>query len=407
MNGTELNIHIHEKYRYPSTSTEKLITWIMSKLVGKGIVGLKFRDKTVYVGNGDYICTITPPNLSDLISIIFNAEYRVPFYYTKGRWNCESGKLYELLKVLLSQEPSILNFIHRKFSNNIFRDKIVYRLFPMKVKENIADHYNTHPDFMKLILGDSLAYTCAFFDENHKTLYEAQNNKINKVIERISLSSSNNVLDLGCGWGQIAEIIANNVGCSITGINITPGQIQFADSVKSNLTRFINTDYLLFEPEITFDKAYSIGMLEHIGKNKHNEYFKKLKSLVKIGGKALVHCIVRKEDGSTNSWIDDVVFPGSYIPKASEVIEAIEKSGLTTLQVYSHKSENYYKTLLCWEQNFRDNYDQLLKIMRRNTDAESASTIMRIWEFYLVGSKLVFDPTHGYCYNMQFVLENY
>ena len=189
---------------------------------------------------------------------------------------------------------------------------------------------------------------------------------LNKVIERLSLSSSDNVLDLGCGWGQIAEIIANDIGCPITGVNITPGQIQFAESVKSKLTKFINCDYMKFEPETTFDKIYSIGMLEHVGKNKHNEYFTKLKSLVKISGTALIHCIVRKEDGSTNSWIDDVVFPGSYVPKASEVMEAIEKSGLTTLQVYSHKSENYYKTLLCWEQNFRNNYNQLLEIMRRN-----------------------------------------
>ena len=179
MNSTELNINIHENYRYPSASTESLITWVMSKVVSKGVVGLKFRCKTVYVGKGNYVCTITPPNLTDLLSIILNANYRVPSYYTKGRWNCEHGKLYEFLRILLSQEPSALNFIHRKFSKNIFRDQIVYRLFPMKVKENIADHYNTNPDFMKIILGDSLTYTCAFFDGNHKTLHDAQNNKIN------------------------------------------------------------------------------------------------------------------------------------------------------------------------------------------------------------------------------------
>jgi cyclopropane-fatty-acyl-phospholipid synthase len=394
-------------YRYPAKWTKHLITMLFATSVKEGVLGLQFEDEIVEIGSGQYVCTIAPPSLLRFLTLLIKPDYRIPSYFTKGLWCCEKGKLYDFLELLIIQKHSPLHSWFRLFERYPIRDQIVYRLFPLKVKENIASHYNTSPEFMKLILGERLEYTCAFFDEHHATLEAAQDNKINCVIDRLELTSEHRVLDMGCGWGQIAESVVKKVGARVTGINLSKNQIEFARSRRSSdLLDFILTDYERFVSEDKFHRVYSIGMLEHVGRGFLGNYFKKLSTLLAPEGRALVHCIVRRQRGSTNSWIDNEVFPGAYIPELSDIIRHIDRSGLCIEQIFTHDKNNYFRTLSAWTENFYRNESRLKNIMSRNMPDSDVEVVMRIWEFYLHGSRLVFSNATGYCYNVQILVKH-
>lgn len=398
-------IAVSEAYRYPSDRAKRLITRLFASSITRGRIGLQFADEIVEVGSGDYVCTIAPPTLSRFVAMLIKPDYRLPAYFTKGFWCCEPGRLYALLELLTTQPRSPLNGWFQLFNANPIRDGIVYKLFPLKVKRNIAEHYNTSPDFMKLILGDKLEYTCAFFDAQHQSLSAAQEHKIDLVIERLGILSEHSVLDLGCGWGQLAESVAAKSDARVTGINLSPRQVAYArEHSSSSRVQFVLTDYEGYQPSHPFDRVYSIGMLEHVGRGLLDSYFKKITDVMTADGLALVHCIVRRRHVSTNSWIDRDVFPGAYIPQLSEVTEYIERSGLEIVQVYTHDRTNYYKTLLAWTENFYRNRRELEAVLAKLIAPHDVQVVMKLWEFYLCGSRLAFKKANGECYNVQIVL---
>lgn len=391
-------------YKPPAKFAEPIIAWLFGKSIKRGRVALQFATGTVEVGSGDRICTIAPPSFRRFLWMMLRPDYRLPSHYTYGYWCCEEGKLYDFLELLTAQNGSPLHWWFRLWNRSPVRDQLIYRLFPIKVKERIAQHYNTNPEFMRLILGKHLEYTCAFFEGPEDSLNDAQSRKINAIIERLSVNDGDTVMDLGCGWGQIAEAVFSKTGARVAGVNITPSQIYHARRHASDGTTFVLNDYEAFRPTERFSKLYSIGMVEHIGWGKLDAYFTKISEFLKDDGAALVHCIVRTQEGSTNSWIDREVFPGAYIPELSEVIKSIDRSPLHIETVYTHERSNYFRTLRAWTENLYTNWDCLVDIIQRDVSERDAQEIMRIWEFYLNGSQLVFNKYTGYCYNVQIVL---
>ncbi len=391
-------------YKPPSKIAQPIITWLFRKSIKQGRLALQFPTETIEVGSGQLVCTIAPPSFFRFLWMMLKPDYRLPSHYTYGYWCCQDGKLYEFLELLTVQLGSPMHWWFRLWNRSPLRDHIVYKLFPLKVKEHIAGHYNTNPAFMRLILGKHLEYTCAFFDADDESLDEAQARKIHTVIDRLGLGDNDNVLDMGCGWGQIAETVSAKTGARVTGLNITPNQISYAQSQSSAGTTFVLGDYEAFVPDEEFTKIYSIGMVEHIGRGKLDNYFQKISECLSEDGMALVHCIVRTKEGSTNSWIDREVFPGAYIPELSEVIKSIDHSPLRIEAVYTHDRSNYFHTLSAWTENLYTNWDGLFGILQKEVSEQDAQLIMRIWEFYLSGSQLVFNNTNGYCYNVQIAL---
>lgn len=297
-------------YKYPCKISKPLLIWFFRKSIKKGALKLQFADEIIEVGSGAPICTIAPPSISRFFLMLLKPDYRLPSYYTKGYWCCEQNKLFDFLKLLIDQENSLFIRWFNLFNRNPIRDHVTYKLFPIIVKRSIANHYNTSPEFMKLILGKHLEYTCAFYDKMDVSLNNAQINKINKVIDRLDINRNDRVLDIGCGWGEIAKSISLKTGANVTGVNLTKNQVDYANSEKIGQTSFILSDYELYHPNERFDKVYSIGMLEHIGHGRIAVFLDHISRLLEPGGKALVHSIVRKTKGSTNSWIDREVFPG-------------------------------------------------------------------------------------------------
>lgn len=405
MNLSDSSLGLPKKYRYPGLISEKLLGLIFQKSGINGELIVQFSHDSQSFGNGLPSAKIWPPTFFRLMHLLSRADYNIGDFYKKGYWYCSSENLYDVLKILSASDRSMFALIFRFFRGaNFFRDILLYSLFPHRVRSNISLHYDTDPEFMRLILGSGLIYTCAFFENDGSTLEEAQRRKIDLVGKRLDLRPNEMVLDLGCGWGAAASILSQEYGCHITGISIAKGQIEYARINSSSNTKFIHSDYVYFAPNQQFDKVYSIGMLEHIGKYKHHQFFSKIREILKNDGVALVHSIVRDRPGITNSWIDKEIFPGAYIPSLSEILASVEKSGLVVVNIFAHSSENYFKTLREWHNRFIENKNSLRQIMKRDLSDEEAEEVIRTWEFYLCGSRLPFDKEREVCKNFQIIL---
>src|ERR1051325_4827685 len=295
-------------YISPGSLSRRVIPALIREALGRGRLTLRFKDADISVGNGPYVCTIEPPSLFRFIRLMARPDLNVPRFYVRGYWNCEMFKLYDFLFLILGNEKSIIRrYFELLNNNNLIRDNVLYKLFPMYVNRNTALHYSSNVDFMRIILGDTLLYTCAFFDSQNNTLDLAQRNKVLLVGTRLELNRDDQVLELGSGWGNAAEILSGHFGCHITGINLTRKQVEYAQSRRIHDTKFECSSFSDFSPPRTYDKIYSIGMLEHIGKGNHGGFFIKIRRLLSDTGLAFIHCIVREERGSTNAWIDRTI----------------------------------------------------------------------------------------------------
>ncbi len=128
-------------------------------------------------------------------------------------------------------------------------------------------------------------------------------------------------------------------------------------------------------------------MFEHVGKSQFVEYFRAIKSMLKSGGAALVHSIVRPHKGTTSPWVDRYVFPGGYIPMVSEIVASATKAGLRlTAEPFIHDSFHYANTLRHWRRRFNASYPSL-------DHSRYDARFKRLWNFYLAGSEAAFEAT--------------
>ena len=351
------------------------------------------------------------PGVYDTARILLSPNLSIGETYVEERWTVQPERLYDFLYLIRSQEKSklqhwfvFLNYFHP------FRDALKQRIFPIRSTRAVADHYNTNPSFMSLILGPSLSYTCAFFQEADASLEQAQDTKLDYIRQRISLKSGMTVLELGCGWGSSAFPLAERYQCRVTGITISNAQVEFCNARRSKSSardrlRFLYADYVSYTPSSRFDRVVSLGMLEHVGKYQYTRFFDKIAEFLTDIGVALIHGMVEEEELSPDAWIDRYIFPGGYIPTISEVVAAIEESDCQLVALYTHDKANYFKTLQYWKSNLFRNRQQCENVLRDSGVApDDVRTVIRIWEYFLSGSQIAFSPRYGRCRVAHFVV---
>ncbi|MDJ0627616.1 MAG: cyclopropane-fatty-acyl-phospholipid synthase family protein [Rhodobacter sp.] len=393
-------------YVAPGRIAAKIICRVFQRNIKVGQLFLQFPTNSISIGQGNPVCSIEPPTLWRFARMVMRADLNVADHYVRGYWNCDMKDLYHLLVILFQNRDSNLwRYFSYVNERNPLRDSVIYRLFPKLINKNTAFHYSSNTDFMRIVLGDTLLYTCAFFDSDADKLDNAQLNKVHTVASRLQIEPSDDVLELGCGWGNTAEIISEDYKCKVTGVNLTSSQIDYAKKNSGHDTHFINSNIFDFDPGREFDRIYSIGMLEHIGVGLHSRFFAKVARLLKPGGTALIHCIVREKPGATNAWIDSAVFPGGYIPLISDVVRSIEQNRISIKDIFIHHKSNYFRTLKSWRENFFSSEKALREILLRDLQAPEVEKIMRMWNFYLAVSQLSFSPEHGTYQTAQFSLQ--
>lgn len=259
----------------------------------------------------------------------------------------------------------------------------------------ISHHYDVGNDFYRLLLGPSMAYSCAYWRSEDVGLDSAQRDKFALICAKLDLRGGQRMLDIGSGWGALLIHAAQHHGVTGVGITLSKEQQAFATEAArlagvDHLVEFRLQDYR----EVTdgpFDAIASIGMAEHVGARNMAAYAAQLARLAVPGGRILNHAIasVAPPPRQRKSWlidrrsfIDRYVFPDGELLTLSTTLQALEGAGLEVRDVEGLR-EHYALTLRAWVDNLRTNWDDAV----RHTSEQRA----RIWWLYMSGSAAVFD----------------
>lgn len=266
-----------------------------------------------------------------------------------------------------------------------------------RARRNVAHHYDLNGQLYALLLDADRQYSCAYFRSGEETLDEAQLAKKRHIASKLLLNRPGlRVLDIGCGWGGMALTLAREYGADVTGITLSREQLDTARSRAAaeglaDRVRFELVDYR--DLAQTFDRIVSVGMFEHVGINHFRRFFQVVNDRLAPDGVALVHAIGRSHGpDATNPWLAKYIFPGGYSPALSEVIPAVERSGLIVTDVEILRL-HYAKTLAMWRQNLDRNRDAIRALYDER--------FCRMFEFYLSGAELAFIHNGHMVWQMQ------
>ncbi|HYI61195.1 MAG TPA: cyclopropane-fatty-acyl-phospholipid synthase family protein [Acidimicrobiales bacterium] len=257
--------------------------------------------------------------------------------------------------------------------------------------EVVRHHYDVGNEFYDLVLGPSLTYSCAYWDDSATTLEEAQAAKHELVCRKLGLRRGQRVLDVGCGWGSFVLHAATRHGVHATGITLSPEQADrarrraaeagLADRVDIRVQDYRDVD------DRPFDAIASVGMFEHVGADQARPYARALARLVRPGGRVLNHAISRP-DPDTRSGVDDrsfigrYVFPDAALHEVGHVVSTLQSAGLEVRDVESLR-EHYARTLRAWVANLEGDWDRAQRLVGPGR--------ARTWRLYMAGSAVGFE----------------
>ena len=323
-----------------------------------------------------------------ILELALHPDLMLGELYMDGRLTVEHGDIADLLALLMrnlsqSQPGGVFQFLRGLRS----RLRFLHQRNPSgRSKKNVAHHYDLSGELYSLFLDRDRQYSCAYFPRGDETLEEAQIAKKRHIAAKLLLDKPGlRVLDIGCGWGGLALDLARDAGAQVLGITLSEEQIAVARERSqaarlADRCRFELVDYRALSG--TYDRIVSVGMFEHVGVPQYQTYFNKARSLLADDGVMLLHTIGRTDPGgSTNPWIAKYIFPGGYVPALSEVMAAVEKSGLVVTDVEILRL-HYARTLAEWRKRFHHHREEIARLYDER--------FCRMWEFYLAGAEMAF-----------------
>ncbi len=331
--------------------------------------------------------------------LAFNPELHMGEAYMDGRATFEeSSDVRDFLTLFSANRYALANQALQKFLNGI---KMLMRRSQQsnrksEAQKNVAHHYDLGNDFYKLFLDKNLLYSCAYFRDPSDTLETAQRNKLRLLAAKLDLKPGQRVLDIGCGWGDLALYLARLADVEVLGVTLSKEQNALANERArnaglSNRVRFEQRDYR----DVTerFDRIVSVGMFEHVGVHHYGEFFNKINTLMPDDGLMMLHSIGKMSPpGTASPWYRKYIFPGAYSPALSEVFEVIERNNLWCTDLEFLRL-HYAMTLSHWCRRFDANRDKVVAMYDER--------FARMWEFYLISAELMFRTGSQLVFHMQ------
>ncbi|NNG40263.1 methyltransferase domain-containing protein [Flexivirga sp. ID2601S] len=256
--------------------------------------------------------------------------------------------------------------------------------------EAIHHHYDVSNDFYELVLGPSMAYTCACYPSDGATLEEAQEHKFDLVCKKLGLQPGMRLLDVGCGWGGMVKHAVKHYGVTALGVTLSAEQASWAQQhlKEEGLDDRAEVRFLDYRDvtEGDFDAVSSIGLTEHIGVKNYPSYFSFLYGKLKEGGRMLNHSITRPDNKAPaltrGGFINRYVFPDGEITGVGTIISAMQDQGFE-IRHSEDLREHYARTTRAWCKNLSANWDECVQ--------DAGEQISRIWGLYLAGSSIGFE----------------
>ena len=307
--------------------------------------------------------------------------------YMDGTLTIEEGTLRDFLHLATQNYAALDGQPFRVACRRLARP---FRLLPQynpirRARRNVAHHYDLSGSLYEMFLDGDRQYSCAYFEDGMEGLDEAQDKKRRHIVAKLMPEPGMRVLDIGSGWGGLAFELARTAGVGVTGITLSEEQLAAARSRAASLglsdqVRFLLRDYR--EEHGVYDRVVSVGMLEHVGAAHYQAYFDSVRRLLKPDGIALVHAIGRMEPpGGTDRWLRKYIFPGGYCPALSEVLAAVEKTGLWVTDIEVLRI-HYAETLRHWFERFQAKREAVSELYDER--------FCRMWEFYLAACEMAF-----------------
>ncbi|MBD1171989.1 class I SAM-dependent methyltransferase [Pelagibacterales bacterium SAG-MED05] len=324
--------------------------------------------------------------------LVLDPELEFPEAYMRGEIIIENASLKEFLMDLVK------NLGRREVNSASYISKRIYQLrrflsnfnLPGKSRKNVEHHYDIGGDKGEKLYDifldrDHRLYSCAYWKEDTKTLEEAQKNKINHIVKKLDIKQGQKILEVGCGWGGMAFEIAKQKGCEVLGISLSKNQINYCKKKArelglDNQVNFELADYREIHGQ--YDRIYSVGMFEHVGKKFYKVFFESMNKLLKDDGIFLLHTIgVVDKPSPPNKFINKYIFPGGVCPSFSQIIEPIEKTGLIVSDTET-LIRHYDKTLESWLERFLSKRKEVKDLFD--------DKFVKMWEFYFASCAAAF-----------------
>ena len=253
----------------------------------------------------------------------------------------------------------------------------------------ISHHYDVGNDFYALVLGPSMVYSCAVWNDPGTGLDAAQKAKIDLVCRKLGLRPGMRLLDVGCGWGSLALHAAQNYGVDVVGVTLSTEQAalagkRVADAGLTDRVEIRVQDYRDVD-DGPFDAISSIGMSEHVGREQMPTYVSRLHGLLRPGGRLLNHAIswnAGPTDPDPDSFIPRYVFPDGEMLSLAETVGALEAAGFEVLDVEALR-RHYALTLRAWVQNLEEHWTEAAQVAGEGR--------ARVWRLYMAASALGFE----------------
>ena len=320
--------------------------------------------------------------------------------YIAGDWS--TPNLVELLRVLVKNRAEVDNVIFGSWAGRlVYRIKhLLNRNTKSNSQKNIHAHYDLGNAFYRLWLDETMNYSSAWFNgDYHQPMPAAQNAKVRRALQQARVQPGDRVLEIGCGWGALAEMATVEMGAHVTGVTLSTEQLASARERLHRLGVPVTSDGT--QPtcdlrlqdyrdinDAPFDAICSIEMVEAVGREYWPTYFTTVSRLLKPGGHACIQSIVIDDslfDRYVNStdFIQQYIFPGGCLPCPREFRRQAEAAGLEVVEELSF-GHDYAETLRRWREAF----------MARRTEALQQGFDERfnlIWEFYLAYCEAAFS----------------
>ena len=327
--------------------------------------------------------------------------------YIAGDWT--TPHLTDLLELLIINRKEVESAIYGSWLGRLaYRVKhLLNRNTKANSQKNIHAHYDLGNAFYALWLDKTMNYSSAIFESPETTMVEGQMAKVRRALSLAQVKPGDRVLEIGCGWGALAEMAATEFSASVVGVTLSTEQLDWARQHMARLGVSDKADLRLQDYrdigkttlDAPFDAICSIEMVEAVGRGYWPEYFQTVARLLKPGGHACIQSIVIADElferyiGSTD-FIQQYVFPGGCLPCPREFRAQAEAAGFDVVDEFSFGLD-YARTLRIWRDAF---LAQEARVLELGFDKR----FIRIWEFYLCYCEAAFSQANTSV--MQFTL---
>ena len=305
--------------------------------------------------------------------------------FIAGDWT--TPNLTELIRVLVKNRAAVDSMIFGSWWGRLFyRIKhLLNRNTRANSQKNIHAHYDLGNAFYQLWLDETMNYSSALFQGNYaQPMAQAQKDKVRRALQLANVKAGDRVLEIGCGWGALAEKATTEMGAHITGVTLSTEQLAYAQNRMQRFGVQSQADLRLQDyrdiQDAPFDAICSIEMIEAVGREYWPQYFATVSKLLKTGGRACIQSIVIDDALyaryiESTDFIQQYIFPGGCLPCPAEFKRQAEAAGLKVVDELAF-GHDYAETLKRWREAFLSQREQ---VMANNFDER----FMRIWEFYL------------------------